>query len=80
VLELADAGAPALQINVEPSAQGHRLTLNGAARGSAVFELTDAFEAAGGSFGYAASGTPALVPLRRDVQPIRVECDGVEWL
>lgn len=80
VLELADTGAPALQITIEPSAQGHRLTLNAATRGSAVFELAAGLTTTGGSFGYAASGAPALAPLRSDVQPIRVECDGVEWL
>jgi len=80
VLELGDSGGPALQLAVEDTAQGHRLSLTGGARGSAVFELSRGLSATGGSFGYAATGTPTLAPLRSDVQSLRVDHDGVEWL
>lgn len=80
VLEMRDVGDPALTITLEDSVGAARLVLRDAARGTAELELASGASATGGSFGYAASGDPTLVPLRQGVQPLEIDYDGVRWM
>jgi hypothetical protein len=44
-----------------------------------VVVLNKGMASTGGAFGYSATGTPDLAPLRDSVQPIAVTNDGPVW-
>ena len=80
VLQGRDAGGADLTISVATTATGYTLTLTHPTRGSAVVTFERGPASAGGSFGYAASGTPTASALRGNVQGLRADYDGVAWL
>jgi hypothetical protein len=79
VLELGDAGATPLTLELVTTTDGQRLILTDAARGTAHFDFAPGVETTGGAFGYAAAGEPTVSALRSDVQPITIDSDGVRW-
>ena len=60
--------APALTASVEESSTEYRVTLTHPSRGSAVVVFRKGIDALGGSFGYAASGSPSPSPLMDGIQ------------
>jgi hypothetical protein len=54
-------------------------TLDHPTLGHAVVVLNKGMASTGGAFGYSATGTPDLAPLRDSVQPITVTNDGPVW-
>ena len=55
------------------------ITFTSATLGTAVLVLNNGTFSLGGSFGYAASGTPVLSPLTNSVQTITVTSNGPVW-
>ncbi len=55
------------------------ITFTSATLGTATLVLNQGIFSLGGSFGYAASGTPVLSPLTSAVQTIAVSNSGVTW-
>ncbi len=80
VLQARDATAPDLQVGMTEDASSFTITLTDPATGkTAVVKLAKGATSAGGSFGYAPSGTPSPTPLAAGVQQIRADANGVVW-
>lgn len=79
VLHGRDMTAPALVASVEESSTEYRVTLTHPSRGSAVVVFQKGIDALGGSFGYAASGSPSPSPLIDGIQTQHITDDGPVW-
>jgi hypothetical protein len=79
VLQGREQGGADLTINLATTATQYTLTLSHPTRGTATVTFERGIQSTGGSFGYAATGTPTPTPLRTTVQGLKVDYDGVSW-
>jgi hypothetical protein len=79
VLQGRGAGAEPLALALSETGGAYTLTLTDGARGQAVVTFAKGMASTGGTFGFAASGTPTAAALRGDVQPMNVTTDGPAW-
>ncbi|GAB4565913.1 MAG: hypothetical protein Tsb0020_17130 [Haliangiales bacterium] len=70
-----------ISVRVDDLGDSYEVTLAHPSRGSAVVRFEKGITSVGGSFGYSASGAPALAPLRADAQEVRVTVEeGPVWV
>jgi hypothetical protein len=79
VLHGRDATAPALQATVSDDGSAWQVTITHVSWGSAKISFAKGLDSTGGSFGYAASGTPSMTPLIDHVQTQELTDDGPVW-
>jgi hypothetical protein len=79
VLHGRDASAPAIQATVSDDGSNWNVTITHVAWGSAQVSFVQGLDSTGGSFGYAASGTPTMTPLIDHVQTQDLTDDGPVW-
>jgi hypothetical protein len=79
VLAASDAADAEVATELVEDEASYTLTLSHPGKGSAVVTFAKGIVSTGGSFGYAASGTPTAAPLRADVQGMSVTAEGPAW-
>jgi hypothetical protein len=79
VISTSDAADTAVTVDVTESSSAYTLTLRHPTRGTAVVTFEKGIESRGGTFGFAASGTPSPAPLRTSVQTMTVTSAGPAW-
>jgi hypothetical protein len=79
VLQARGVGGADLAISLTEDAGSWTVTLDHPTLGHAVVVLNKGMASAGGAFGYSATDTPDVAPLRESVQPITVTNDGPVW-
>jgi hypothetical protein len=79
VLHGRDMSAAALQATVNDTGSAWQVTLTHPSRGSATIVFQRGMDSAGGSFGYAASGSPTASPLIEGKQVQHITDDGPFW-
>lgn len=78
-LQARDKSAPNLTTSVTETETAFKITLSHPSRGRATLTLRKGMVSRGGSFGYAASGTPISKPLLEGIEPFDILDSGPRW-
>ena len=79
-IQSSPAGGEAVNVSlVSEDANTWTISFTSATKGTATLVLNKGINALGGSFGYAASGTPQLTPISTSVEPMTVTNNGPVW-
>ena len=78
-IQAAPAGGEAVNVSLTGEDANSWTVSLSSSKGTATIVLNKGINALGGSFGYAASGTPQVTPLADTVQSLTVTEDGPVW-